>query len=173
MKNFITSLLILFLIISCNREKSVSQHSEYLFENILTHNDTIFIESQFQDYGEWGGHKEHIKIYYSQKEIILNYIKYKVNCGNRNNLGQIIQKKDFSKTIVLSEIQSRNLMNYINNLMKLKFINQSFGNSENSFVVKNSTGSLHISHYGSNSLLLNNYNTLMHALDSQTVRINH
>ncbi len=173
MKIFITTLLLVFLIISCNKEESVSQHSEYLFENILNHNDTIFIESQFQDCGEWGGHKEHIKIYYSEKKILLNYIKYKVNCGNRNNVGQIIQEKDFSKTIVLSEIQSRGIMNYINNLMKLKFISESFGNSGNSFIVKNSTGSLHISNYGSTSLLLNNYNTLMDVLDFQTVRIHH
>jgi hypothetical protein len=172
MKNFGTVLLLAFLIISCNKEESFSKNTESSFENILDHTDTLSIDSRFEDCGEWGGHDEQIKIYSSDKKEILNYIKYKVDCGNRNHLGQIIQTKAFSKTIILSKAQNKAIMDYINNLLKLKFIKQSFGNSGNSFSIERSDGSLHISHYGSSRLLLDNYNALMNNLGFDSVKIN-
>ncbi|MCJ8153565.1 hypothetical protein MKJ01_07280 [Chryseobacterium sp. SSA4.19] len=172
MKNFGTVLLLVFLLISCNKEEPFSKNTEYSFEDILDHTDTLSINSRFDECGEWGGHKEYIKIYSSDKKEILKYTKYKVNCGNTNHVGQIIQTKDFSKTIVLSKAQNKAVMYYMNNLLQLKFITQSFGNSGNSFSIKRSDGSLHISHYGSSRLLLNNYNALMNALDFDSIKIN-
>lgn len=53
MKNFNTVLLLVLWLISCNKEKSILQHSEYSFENIPDYNDTISIKPRFEDCGEW------------------------------------------------------------------------------------------------------------------------
>ncbi|PJJ68192.1 hypothetical protein [Chryseobacterium geocarposphaerae] len=160
------SIVILLLLVSCsNKEitKEKDQQLKYSFDNILSYNnqDTLFIKSRFADCGEWGGHEEIIKIYRSERKVKLTYLKYKVNCGNRDNLGSIIQIKDITNTITLSNSQQTNLMNYINNLMKLKFINPEFSNAGTLFSVEDNKGTLKLSKYGNNIHLLNNYNTLM------------
>jgi hypothetical protein len=167
----------LLLFISCtNKENSAkinSGQSKYSFENIFSYNneDTLFIKSRFSDCGEWGGHEELIKVYHLERKIKLTYIKYKVNCGNRDSLGSIIQTKNTTHNFSLSNSQQLSLMNYFNNLMKLKFIDKEYGNSGNSFLVEDSKGQLKFSQYGNNIQLLNNYNTLMKSLGLSKVII--
>jgi hypothetical protein len=166
MRTLISILIPLFLISCSDKEivKEIDQKEKYSFDNILSYNneDTIFIKSQFADCGEWGGHKELIKIYRSERKIKLVYIKYKVkNCGDTDDLGSIIQTKDIIDNFVLSNSQQLSVMNYINNLMKLKFIDPEFGNSGNYFSIEDSKEKLKFSQYGNNILLLDNYNTLM------------
>ncbi|GEN73394.1 MULTISPECIES: hypothetical protein [Chryseobacterium] len=162
--------LIFFLIFftSCSNKETAKetnlQQVKYSFENILDYGnkDTLFIKSQFEDCGEWGGHNELIKIYRSERKIKLAYIKYKVdNCGERNNMGSIIQKKDITENLILSHSQQLGLMNYINALMKSRFLDKEISNSGNSFALSNVKGDLRFSYYGDHSLPLNNYNDLM------------
>lgn len=160
------SILILMFFVSCSDKeivKQTDQQLKYSFDNILSYNneDTLFIKSRFADCGEWGGHNEVIKIYRSERKIKLAYIKYKVDCGNRDKNGSIIQNQDITDNFTLSNSQQASVMNYMNNLMKLKFIDPEFGNSGNSFSVEDSREELRFSQYGNNTHLLNNYNTLM------------
>lgn len=60
-------------------------------------------------------------------------------------------------------------MNYINNLMHYKFMENEFSNSGNSFSVEDSENQLKISHYGSSSILMENYNDLMKKLGCPSV----
>lgn len=162
---------ILILLISCNKEKTNQNHADCKFENILHKKDTLYIKSQFQDCGEWGGHQELIKIYKTEKAILLNYIKYEANCFERDNCGSLIQNRKFSRYIVLSESQGKAVMDYINTSMKLKFIKPIIGNSGNSFLIENAKGDLHFSYYGNDDIMLNNYNVLMKDLNFGQVKI--
>jgi hypothetical protein len=171
--------LIFFLIFftSCSKKETAKeidlQQPEFSFENILGYGktDTLFIKSRFEDCGEWGGHEELIKIYRSERKPKLTYVKFKVDCGVRNSLGSIIQTKQFTRHILLSNSQQLILMKYMTDLMKFQFLKEEISHSGNSFYVSNTKGDLRISHYGNQPLLLNSYNTLMTALKLQKVII--
>ena len=166
MKTLIPIIILLFLI-SCSDKKivkEISQKEKYSFDNILSYNneDTLFIKSRFADCGEWGGHEELIKIYRSERKIKLVYIKHKVkNRRDTDNMGSLIQTKDTTENFALTNSKQISVMNYKNNLMKLKFIDPEFGNSGNFFSIEDSRGELKFSQYGNNTHLLNNYNILM------------
>ncbi len=164
MKNYFLVLL-LTLILSCSKSSNI----KYSFDNILSFEDTVLIKSKFADCGEWGGHDEIIKIYSENKLTKLVYTKYKVNCGVRDDKGSIVQNEEVRKKIVLSTSQKVGLMNYINNLMHYNFMENEFGNSGNSFSVEDSENQLKISHYGSSSILMENYDDLMQTLGFPTV----
>ncbi|WP_312173852.1 hypothetical protein [Chryseobacterium sp.] len=164
MKNYFLVLL-LTLILSCSKSSNI----KYSFDNILSYQDTVLIKSKFADCGEWGGHDEIIKIYSENKLTKLVYTKYKVNCGVRDDKGSIVQNEEVRKKIVLSTSQKVGLMNYINNLMHYNFMENEFGNSGNSFSVEDSENQLKISHYGSSSILMENYDDLMQTLGFPTV----
>jgi len=155
----------LTLILSCSKSSNI----KYSFDNILSYEDTVLIKSKFADCGEWGGHDEIIKIYSENKLTKLVYTKYKVNCGVRDDKGSIVQNEEVRKKIVLSTSQKVGLMNYINNLMHYNFMENEFGNSGNSFSVEDSENQLKISHYGSSSILMENYDDLMQTLGFPTV----
>lgn len=159
------AILLLILFISCSKSSNIN----YSFDNILSYKDTLFIKSRFADCGEWGGHNEIIKIYSEKEKTKLTYTKYKVDCGIRDNKGSIVQNEEVKKNIVLSTSQKDGLMNYINNLMHYKFMENEFGNSGNSFSVEDSENQLKISHYGSSSILMENYNDLMKKLGCPSV----
>jgi len=163
-KNYFLVLL-LTLILSCSKSSNI----KYSFDNILSFEDTVLIKSKFADCGEWGGHDEIIKIYSENKLTKLVYTKYKVNCGVRDDKGSIVQNEEVRKKIVLSTSQKVGLMNYINNLMHYNFMENEFGNSGNSFSVEDSENQLKISHYGSSSILMENYDDLMQTLGFPTV----
>lgn len=174
MKNILSILILLFLVNCTNKETTrETDQLKYSFDNILSYNneDTLYIKSQFADCGEWGGHEEIIKIYCSERRIKLAYIKYKVDCGIKDSLESVIQTKDTAENIILSNSQQTSVMNYMNNLMKLKFIDPEFGNSGNTFLVEDSKERLRFSQYGNNIHLLNNYNSLMVSLGFSKVVI--
>lgn len=163
MKNYF-AFLFLILISSCSKDNATAENPNYSFDNLLSYKDTLFIKSEFADCGEWGGHHEIIKIYSENKQTKLVYTKYKVECGVRNNKGTIVQNEEIKKNIVLSASQKVGLMNYINNLMHYNFMENEFGNSGNSFSVEDTENQLKISHYGSSSMVMENYNDLMKKL---------
>lgn len=173
MKN-ILFVFFLILFIGCSKNETLEKktvQTKYSFDNLLGYKDTLFIKSQFTDCGEWGGHNEIIKVYRFKKKTKLVYIKHKVDCGVRDRNGSILQVENFTNEIFLSDFEKSCLMNYINNLMKFKFIAKEFGNSGNVFSVEGNSGKLKISQYGNNIELLNNYNNLMKNLDFPNVII--
>lgn len=169
---------VLLLFIGCSdkkyHEKANSELPKYSLENILTYDkeDTIFIKSRFADCGEWGGHSELIKIYRSEKKLKLTYIKFKVDCDMRDSLGSIIQNKELTKHVSLSNSQQLILMNYMNDLMKFQFLKEEILHSGNSFYLYNTKEDLKIYHYGNQPLLLNSYNVLMTEIGFPTVIVN-
>lgn len=164
------SIILLIFLISCY-EDSRQKYTNYAFKNVLHYQDTLIFKSRFEDCGEWGGHEEEMKIYRSGKEIILHYIRYSVNCSERNGSGSIIQHKKSSDRLYLSDSQNRAVMDYMTALMKLKFMQQPVGNSGNRFSVENTAGDLRLSCYGSSNVLLDNYNILMEQLHFDKVEI--
>lgn len=174
MKTLLLS-FVLLLVIGCSdkkyHEKANSTLPKYSLENILNYNneDTIFVKSRFSDCGEWGGHSELIKIYRAEKKLKLTYIKFKVDCDMRDSEGSIIQNKEFTRHVLLSNSQQLALMNYMNDLMKFQFLTKEISHSGNSFYLYNTKEDLKIYHYGNQPLLLNNYNILMTEFGFPTV----
>ncbi len=162
--------LTMFFFLNCSEktphEIVNSDQIKYSFEHILNYNneDTIFLKSQFDDCGEWGGHEELIKIYRSKRKITLTYKKFGVDCGVRDTTGTIVQNMKASENISLSNSQQLALMKYINDLIKFKFLNAEMSNSGNFFSLNNTKEDLKISHYGNQPLLLKSYNDLMTVL---------
>lgn len=120
----------------------VSNHPDYSFKN--EKEDTLFIKYSFPDCGEWGGHEELIKSYRSEKSIKLNYMKFDVDCGVRTSFGLLVQNKKLEKNIVLSDSQQSELMKYINDIIKLQFMEKKISHSGIAFSLTNTTGSLTI-----------------------------
>lgn len=173
-------LLLFFFIIftNCSDNKNIEETNyskqEYSLGNILSYNnkDTIFIKSRFTDCGEWGGHEEMMKIYRSGKNINLNYTRFEVNCGVRDSVGSIIQKKELNKNILLSNSQKLIVMNYITALMKFQFLDKEISNSGNFFYLTNTKENLKLSIWGNNPLFIGYYNNLMSSLGFPEVIIN-
>ncbi|WP_144281761.1 hypothetical protein [Chryseobacterium echinoideorum] len=177
MKTFFLFLTVFFFL-NCSEKRpheiSNSDQPEYSFEHILNYNneDTIFIKSQFSDCGEWGGHEELIKVYRSEKRIKLSYVKFEADCEMRDSVSLIVQQEKRNIEILLTNPQQEALMNYINNLLKFKFLDHEMSHSGNVFSVNNTKEDFKISQFGNQSLLLDNYNTLMTVLRFPKVKVN-
>jgi hypothetical protein len=76
-----------------------------------------------------------------------------------------LQTSTIKKEIILADSQEKALMNYINNLMKSKFIDNPISHSGNSFTVENSKGNLKISVFGNGDHIMNIYNELLKNLN--------
>lgn len=84
---------------------------------------------------------------------------------------QLSKKRDVTENLILSDSQQVDVMNYINALMKLKFIDQEIGHSGNAFLVEDSKGELRIFQHGDNIHPFNNYNILRQKLGFSAVVI--
>lgn len=173
MKNLLT-LTFLFFILSCKKEEKKTAN-EFNFNNLheVNYNDTLYIKSKFSECGEWGGHDEIIKIFYiKERKTMLQFERNKVkDCHDKNQKGEIIKKSAFKKEFIISDSQKQALMNYINDLMKSKFIKNPISHSGNTFSIEDSKGNLKISVFGNQEHNINIYNELLKNLNSGFVKI--
>lgn len=87
------------------------------------------------------------------------------DCFDKTNEGEILQTSTIKKEIALSDFQKQALMNYINDLMKSKFIENPISHSGNRFSIEDSKGNLKISVFGNKEHNINLYNELLNKLD--------
>ncbi len=77
------------------------QESNSGLVNFLQNKDTLFITVQFSDCGEWGGHKESIKLYKNIDGILKGQLKIdSVSCENIRSYGDYSAIDDKSRKVV-------------------------------------------------------------------------
>lgn len=80
-------ILIIFSLISCENKTTV--RSTYI--DNLSLEDTLKLDTHFADCGEWGGHKEHVCIYYKNESLLYTYKTDSVECmGSKSESSSII-----------------------------------------------------------------------------------
>jgi hypothetical protein len=124
----------------------------------------LFLNAEFSECGEWGGHKEKMVIYAkSDKEFYLSYQKYKVNC---DSIGAYygtpnFQKLELEKTFKLNDINKKSISDYIQRMAKSKIEERHPGQAGNSFSVFKSDSTLLINVYDNKEYDLKSYNRLI------------
>ena len=165
-------LTIPFFILSCKKEQK-NIVNEFNFNNLseINYQDTLYIKSKFSECGEWGGHDEIFKIFnIKERKTKLQFERNEVkDCFDKSKGGEILQTSTIKKELILSDSQKQALMNYINDLMKSKFIENPISHSGNRFSVEDSKGNLEISVFGNQDHNINIYNELLKNLNISLV----
>jgi len=68
--------ILLFLFTGCKSDPDIDNN---IFDGIAKR-DTLTIEALYRDCGEWGGHKERIKIFLNDVHLTVQFQKDSVNC---------------------------------------------------------------------------------------------
>jgi len=167
--------LVLFLFFSC--EEKVSQNGNRLFfgeVNTYGQNERTLlnINARFSECGEWGGNKENLKIfvknkniYEQNKEIYLEYIKIKMDCGTSEKMTQPKESVENTKTILLNDENLNAITEYIEKMVNSKRYEEFPGHAGNSFSVYNSDSTLVVRNYSNDSKNERNFRKLMSKLN--------
>ena len=171
------SLLLSFLI-SCDpsdtSDKSKEKISIFFDEAVLGGNGydgKLLIEATFSECGEWGGHEEKMIVFGKpDKEIYLNYRKFKVNC---DSIGAYygtpdFQKLEFEKILKLNEANKKSISAYILRMVKSKMKERFPGHAGNHFLVINSDSTLFIDVYDDKKYDVESYSRLLDGLNLST-----
>jgi hypothetical protein len=111
----------------------------------------LSIEAKFSECGEWGGHREVIKVNSDKQQILYaTYNVYPFNCdslnyyyGNRN-LNPIINRK-----VILDEQKKQSIIDYVERLTRSRIVQRlPTSNANNVFSIVNSDSTLVIRVYG-------------------------
>lgn len=143
MKNFLKLLIItLFIELtlgSCTNTKTLSNDFFPMEGKNLNSNKVQLLEInvQFSECGEWGGHKENIKIYTKSGLYYLEYYKYCVDCSiAMNSTEEVNSKLIFSKVIELDKSSKIEIIDFSKHLLESKFYEKYSGNSGNYYYLK-------------------------------------
>jgi hypothetical protein len=114
MKSFYI-LAIAFSILGC-KEHSENSRDKYTpsstnFENIVGSGE-LNLYADFDECGEWGGHREEIKLIRERKNIVALFTKDSVNCQNPNGRKVIENKK-----VILNDEQKEAISIYLHELL--------------------------------------------------------
>jgi len=171
--------LFLTLLFACNHSTSTDKQADNSIVTINTFFDEadlgafgsdtrLFINTQFSECGEWGGHEEKIVVFAKEdKEFYLNYKKFKVNC---DSIGKYYGTPDFQKlekekTLKLNDANKKSISGYIHRMVKSKVEERYPRHAGNSFSVIKSDSSLIIDVYSGGSYSVDSYNRLLTELN--------
>ena len=172
MKIFIFLSIFLYISInltSCKQKIKETEHKEEVafFDPLelgaTNHKNNLSIEARFDECGEWGGHKEIIKVFAdSNKTIYANYQVFPFNCDSldyyytNQNL-----KPTIDKTIVFRDKEKKSVSDYLQRLTQSKTTERFPGHAGNIFTVVNSDSTLLIQVYDQNEATIKSYKTLV------------
>ena len=86
----------------------------------LYYADTLILSAQFADCGEFGGHKEYLKIYSYKKKYNCLYLNKKIDCDK--SYTDFVQVD--STLFELSKVDQEHILNYMNDLMRISMLHQ-------------------------------------------------
>ncbi len=90
----------------------------------------MYIKTSFIECGEWGGHLEEIKIYFSDRICYASYEKYSADCNSvKINNERPIQTLVSKFVRRFGNFEQLLLRAYIHSLIDLKFSESDFGHS--------------------------------------------
>jgi hypothetical protein len=182
MKNLIL-LILTVLILSCNKTKEKEtlkinkKHIVDFFQpadlGAFGSTTRLILYANFDECGEWGGHKESFEIFSKEdKEFYANYKRTKVDC---NKIGALYRKPEFqqpyiNKEIKLAHKQKVAINIYLSELLKSK-IKESFpGHAGQNFGAIKTDSTLVIDVYDSDKKNLQNYNNLLKKFNLELVK---
>lgn len=132
----------------------------------------LIIYADFDECGEWGGHKESFEIFAKKdSKFYANYKRTKVDCDKINELygKPEFQQPHISKEIQLSEDNINAINNYLSKLIKSKIKERSPGHAGQTFGVIKSDSTLLIDIYDNDKENLDNYNELLESFKIEKV----
>ncbi|MGE6354488.1 hypothetical protein ACQKCJ_11535 [Flavobacterium sp. NPDC079362] len=133
----------------------------------------LLVYANFDECGEWGGHKESFEIFSKgDKQFYANYKRTKVDC---DKLGKLYGKPEFQqpyvdKVIKLEDKQKEAINNYLSQLIKSKIKEGFPGNAGQNFGVIKTDSTLVIDVYDSDKKNLENYNQLLKSFNLEIVK---
>lgn len=166
---FITYIILLFTFASCNKKinESIIQRNNNIgfFDPIIFDSEglnvTLNLSAQFSECGEFGGHKELMKIYTNQKkEFYLDYKKFGIDCRNLSENHDLV----FSKTLEINEENKKSIVEYIHRMIDAKIRERNDSNAANSFSVNISDSTFVIEVNDLNEENIRSYKTLLNDL---------
>lgn len=95
----------------------------------LYYSDTLVLSARFADCGEFGGHKEYLKIYSENDKYMCLYINKQVDCKKSFEDFERIDSTLFE----LSEYNQRNIMDYLSNLIEMSMLRQNLSNNYSNY----------------------------------------
>jgi hypothetical protein len=183
MKNILL-LIFTIIMISCNKKTGKNDNVK------LNENDNVdffqpadlgafgsktrlIFYANFDECGEWGGHKESFEIFSKQdKQFYANYKRTKVDCSK---IGELYGKPEFQQPYIIKEIklankQKKAINNYLSQLIKSKIKEGFPGNAGQNFGVIKTDSTLVIDVYDSDKKNLENYNKLLNEFHLEIVK---
>jgi hypothetical protein len=124
----------------------------------------LILYANFDECGEWGGHKESFEIFSKEdKQFYANYKRTKVDC---NKIGELYGKPEFQQPYIIKEIkladkQKKAINIYLSQLIKSKIKEDFPGNAGQNFGAIKTDSTLVIDVYESDKKNLENYNKLL------------
>ena len=124
----------------------------------------LIIYANFDECGEWGGHKESFEIFSKRDTAFYaKYTKTKVNC---ETLGELYGKPEFQKPYINKEIklsrkEKLTINDYLSSLLKSKIKEHFSGNAGKNFGVIKTDSTFNIDVYDHDPENLENYNNLL------------
>lgn len=132
-------LLFLMMISSCSEIQNNSENGIRLINAFNP--DTLTIEAQFADCGEWGGHIERIDIYQTNNSVVALFTKDTVKCPDPANTNRNMIHES---TLNLSEEDQIDVVNFLQELMKRSFQDEVVNHAGNYYQASRSNGELFI-----------------------------
>jgi hypothetical protein len=107
---------VVFIIIGCKDRaeiKNDKQKNAVEFENIIGAG-YLKLTAIYVECGEWGGHREEIKIYRQKTNLFAEFTKDTISCENHSDLNPRITEK---RKINLTSNQVKNVSSYLHDLL--------------------------------------------------------
>ena len=141
---FVECCLLLLFSVAGEAQNKQFQNTKF-FNDRNFFKDTLYIEAEFIECGEWGGHEELSKIYLSEKSFYVDYMKYKADCDKiAENNGKPSEKIVRSIIKKLSNKNEILIEKYLKQVLDSKLIAEVIGNFGYVFHVYNSDSTLNI-----------------------------
>lgn len=168
-------LLFIILMISCNKTEKNENIDFFQSVDLGAYGSKtrLIIYANFDECGEWGGHKETFEIFSKKNEqFYAKYTRTKVDC---NKIGALYGKPEFQQPYVKKEIKLENkqktaINEYLLSLVESK-INEVYpGHAGQNFGVIKTDSTLVIDVYDSNEKNHENYNKLLNEFQLEAVK---
>jgi hypothetical protein len=121
--------------------------------------DTLIIEAQYSECGEWGGHKEMIKVFAKDTTFFAEYFKFTTDCS-MDKYGNLSLKKEKHITCEITESDKEALRNYFHQLLSSKITERS-GMRYDCLSIRNTDSSLLIKVYDISDVDWKNFESLI------------
>lgn len=157
--------LILQFSICCITEAQHKTDSADVFNLMFFGGDTLYINVQYMECGEFGGHIEKSKIYSAGNSFYITYQKFSVNCsGIKENYGRPVQTLHETNTQKLTGQQQLLLLGYFQQLLACQFTDFNLMHAGYTFNISMLNHSLNIHLYSLNNKLLHQYEKLIQTI---------